>query len=142
MEVSNIETPQDTSLNVNDINTPDSIHLDLPINNDSLFKLQQKDTFCKNILTQIEKGNIIKGQMYMVKDKLLKRYVIDGDNTYETTVIPRAITAQVLQMAHDHLGHNGTHRTYTLLKKLYYWKGLKPSVEKHIKMSYQCQQEE
>ena len=42
-------------------------------------------------------------------------------------------------MAHDELGHNGTHRTYTLLKRLYYWKGLKPSLEKHIKMCYQCQ---
>ena len=138
LEVSNVETPQDTSLNVNNSNAPDSTLLDLPINNDSLFKLQQEDLFCNNILTQIEKGNII-GQMYMVKDKLLKRYVTDGDNAYETTVIPRAIAAQVLQMAHDHLGHNGTHRTYTLLKKLYYWKGLKPSVEKHIKMCCQCQ---
>ena len=87
----------------------------------------------------MEKGNIIKGQMYTVKDKLLKRYVIDGDNTYETTVILTAITAQVFQMMHDHLGHNSIHRTHTLLKKLYYWKGLKPSVEKHIKMCYQCQ---
>ena len=42
-------------------------------------------------------------------------------------------------MAHDEMGHNGTHRTYTLLKRLYYWKGLKPSVEKHIKMHHQCQ---
>ena len=42
-------------------------------------------------------------------------------------------------MAHDELGHNGTHRTYILLKRLYYWKGLKPSVEKHIKWCYQCQ---
>ena len=42
-------------------------------------------------------------------------------------------------MAHDNLGHNGTHRMYTLLKRLYYWKGLKPSVAKHIKMCYQCQ---
>ena len=42
-------------------------------------------------------------------------------------------------MAHDKLGHNGTHQTYTLLKRLYYWKGLKPIVEKHIKMCYQCQ---
>ena len=67
------------------------------------------------------------------------RYVIDGDNTYETTVVPGAITTQILQMAHDELGHNGTHRTYSLLKRLYYWKGLKPSVEKHIKMCYQCQ---
>ena len=54
-------------------------------------------------------------------------------------MIPRAITTQILQMAHDELGHNGTHRTYILLKRLYYWKGLKPSVEKHIKMCYQCQ---
>ena len=42
-------------------------------------------------------------------------------------------------MAHDELGHNGTHRTYTLLKRLYYWKGLMQSVEKQIKMCYQCQ---
>ena len=59
LEVSNVETPQDTSLNVNNINAPDSILLDLPINNNSLFELQQKDSFCNNILTQIEKGNII-----------------------------------------------------------------------------------
>ena len=67
--------------------------------------------FCNNILNQMEKGNIIEGQLYVVKDKLLKRYVIDGNNTYETTGVPRAITAQVLWMAHDNLGHNGTHRT-------------------------------
>ena len=42
-------------------------------------------------------------------------------------------------MAYDEYGHNGTHRMYTLLKRLYYWKGFKPSVEKHIKMCYQCQ---
>ena len=42
-------------------------------------------------------------------------------------------------MAHDELGHNGTHRMYILLKRLYYVKDLKPSVEKHIKMCYQCQ---
>ena len=42
-------------------------------------------------------------------------------------------------MVHDNLGHNGTHRTYTLLKRLHYWKGLKPSVAKHIKMCYHCQ---
>ena len=102
-------------------------------------KLQQKDIFCNNILKQIEKGNIIEGQLYIVKDKLLKRYVTDGNDTYETTVIPRVITAQILWMAHDNLGHIGTHRTYTLLKRLYYWKGLKPSVAKHIKMCYQCQ---
>ena len=56
-------------------------------------------------------------------------------NTYETIVLPRALTAQILRMAHDDLGHNGTHRTYTLLKRLYYWKGLKTMCYKtHSKM--------
>ena len=50
-----------------------------------------------------------------------------------TTVMPRSLTLQILQMVHDELGHNRTHQTYILLKRLYYWKGLKPSVEKHIK---------
>ena len=45
-----------------------------------------------------------------------------------------------LKMAHDDLGHNGMHRTYMLLKRLYYWKGLKPSIVKHIQRCYQCQQ--
>ena len=109
------------------------------MDNDILFELQQKDAFCVKILAQIEKGNIIEGQVYKVQNKLLKRYVIDGDKTYETIVLPRALTAQILKMAHDDLGHNGTHRTYMLLKRLYYWKGLKPSVIKHIQRCYQCQ---
>ena len=33
----------------------------------------------------------------------------------------------------------GPHRTYTMLKRLYYLKGLKPGVEKHIKTCHQCQ---
>ena len=76
------------------------------------------------IYCQIEEGNIVEGQLYLIKEKILKRYIIDGENTYETTVVPKALTAQMLRMAHDKLGHNGTHRTYTLLKRLYYWKGL------------------
>ena len=139
LEVSNVETSQKASLPANDIEASNNDIWKIPLSNDTLSKLQQKDIFCRNILNQIEKGNIKEGQLYTVKDKLLKRYVIDGNNTYETTVIPRAITAQVLWMVHDNLGHNGTHRTYTLLKRLYNWKGLKPSVEKHIKMCYQCQ---
>ena len=139
MEVSNIETTQDVSVHVNDERDANNILLELPIDNNILFELQQKDTFCANILAQIEKGNIIEGQLYIVQNKLLKRYVTDGDNTYETIVLPKALIAQILKMAHDNLGHNGTHRTYMLLKRLYYWKGLKPSVAQHIQRCHQCQ---
>ena len=139
----NIEAADiESTLNlVTDMETKDTSgdnFLGFPINNDVLQKLQQKDVFCQNILGQIRKGNIIDGQLYLMKDNILKRYIMEGNNAYETNVVPRALTGQILRMAHDELGHNGTHRTYTILKRLYYWKGLKPSVEKHIKMCYQC----
>ena len=102
-------------------------------------KLQQEDAFCQHIMQQIKKGHIKKGQLYKIENKQLKRFVTDGKDTYETIVIPRSLIPQVLQMAHDKLGHNGTHRTYVLIKRLYYWKGLKPSVERHIKRCPQCQ---
>ena len=137
LEVSNLETTQDVSGD-DESDSNDNL-IELPLNNDTLFELQQKDTFCTNILAQIERGNILEGQLYKVQNKLLKRYVTDGDKTYETIVLPRALTAQILKMAHDNLGHNGTHRTYMLLKRLYYWKGLKLCVVKHIQRCYQCQ---
>ena len=111
----------------------------MPIDDNVLTELQQEDEFYNNILKQIEKGNIVDGQLYKIENNILKRFIIDGYDTYETTVIPRSLIPQVLQMAHDELKHNVTHRTYILLKRLYYWKGLKPSVEKHIKRCYQCQ---
>ena len=114
IEVINIETTKETS-NKKEENNINSI-IKLPLTNEMLSNLQLQDTFCSHIPTQIEKGNIKEGQTYLVQDKILKRYVIDGNNTYETVVLPRALTAQVLRMAHDDLGHNGIHRTYMLLK--------------------------
>ena len=123
----------------NDESNPNNSLVELPMDNNTLSELQQKDTFCANILGQIEKGNIIEGQLYIIQNKLLKRYVTDNNKTYETIVLPSALTAQILKMEHDNLGQNGTHRTYMLHKRLYYWKVLKPSVTKHIQRCYQCQ---
>ena len=58
---------------------------DLPIGHDTLVELQQRDEFSKNIFHQIEKGNIVDGQLYKIDKKLLKRFVVDGNDTYETT---------------------------------------------------------
>ena len=136
LEVHNIQVSWEGS--AQDDTTNDHL-CNLSIDNEVLTKLQQEDKFCKNILKQIEKGNIVDGHLYKIENNILKRFIVDGDDMYETAMIPRSLTPQVLQMVHDELGHNGTHRTYILLKILYYWKGLKLSVEKHIKRCYQCQ---
>ena len=115
IEVTNIESILNSITDIETKDTSGNNFQGFPINNDVLQKLQQEDAFCKNILNQIERGNITDGQLYLVKDNILKRYVIEGNNTYETTVVPRTLTGQMLQMVHDELGHNGTHRTYTIL---------------------------
>ena len=63
LEVSNAETTQDLSLETKDKDTPNDNLWKLPIDNDTLSKLQQEDVSCKNILSQIEKGNIVEGQL-------------------------------------------------------------------------------
>ena len=139
IEVTDIEFTTNSITDIKAKDTSGSSFQGFPIGNDVLQKLQHDDVFCKNILNQIKKGNIPDRQLYLVKNNILERYVLEGSSIYETTVTPRALTGQILRMAHDELGHNGTDRTYTMLKRLYYWKSLKPSIEKHIKMYYQCQ---
>ena len=96
LEVTNIETTKKKSLKTQDGDAFDKDLWKLPISNDNLSKLQWEDEFCKNILSQIEKGNLIEGQLYLIRNNILKRYVIDGDDTYETIVIPRSLTPQIL----------------------------------------------
>ena len=56
LEVTNVETTQDTSVCINDDNNANNNLLELPIDNHMLSRLQQKDQFCVNIIAQIEKG--------------------------------------------------------------------------------------
>ena len=68
----------------------------LPIDDKMLTTLQQEDEFCKNILKQIEKGNIVDGHLYKIENNILRRFIVDGNDTYETTVIPRSLIPQIL----------------------------------------------
>ena len=52
---------------------PNENPIELSLNNDTLFEILQKDMFCTNILAQIEKGNIIEGQLYKVQNKIVEK---------------------------------------------------------------------
>ena len=92
IEVTDIESTFNSITDIKTKDTSGNNFQGFPISNDVLQKLQQEDVFCKNIINQIEKGNITDRQLYLVKDNILKRYVIEGNNTYEATVVPRALT--------------------------------------------------
>ena len=107
---------------------------------ENLTQLQLEDPFCDNIIKQLNKGNLIERQPYFIEDYLLHRIIKEQDQQYEAIVIPRVMIGQVLKAAHDLLGHNGIGRTYAAVKKLYYWKGMKPVITKYIRNCYKCQQ--
>ena len=109
---------------VHDINdeekdADDIVMQNIPLNVnklENLIQLQLDDPFCKNIVKQLNKGNIVDRQPYFIEDYILHRIVKEQDHQYEMVVIPRALIPQVLHAAHNLLGHNGIGRTYAVVK--------------------------
>ena len=53
------------------------------------------------------------------------QFVKDNKQKFETMVLPQSLTNHVIELVHDEIGHNGSTISYVLIKRLYYWKGLK-----------------
>ena len=66
------------------------------------------------------------------------RCVEDNKQRFEVIVIPRDLSKVVLKLAHDDLGHNGSARTYMIVRRNYYWKGLRPDVVHYVKRCTIC----
>ena len=111
----------------------------LPIEDNKLIELQKEDKFCKNILNMLASNKLQNKNPYYVESGILKRYIDDNKQRFEVIVLPQTLTQPALQLAHEGLDHNGIPRTYALLRHQYYWKGLKPSVTKHVKQCTLCQ---
>ena len=104
-----------------------------------IIEIQQKDKFCKKIFNELKAGKTQKGAPYYIENNILKRYVTDNKQRFETIVLTKACAPLILRLAHDKLGHNGSARTYMLLRKLYFWKGMKPQVYQYVKQCKTCQ---
>ena len=65
-----------------------------------------------------------------IRDNILMQYVMGNNQASETTVLPQSLNNHVLKLANDELGHNGSTRTYMILKRLHNCKDLKTVVHK------------
>ena len=104
----------------------------LLIEDNKLIELQKEDKFCKNILNMLASNKLHNKNPYYIENGILKRYIDDNKQRFEVIILPQTLTQPALQLAHEGLGHNGISQTYALLRQQYYWKGLKPSVTKHV----------
>ena len=99
--------------------------------------LQDCDTYCHHILQQIRKGKISDHQLYKIVNDILKHHLQIDDQIFYPIILPCMLIGHVL--AHNKLRHNRISRTYAMLKWLYYWKGMKSSIIKHVKSCDICQ---
>ena len=93
--------------------------------------LQQSDKHYIRIAKLMEdpKSRFHERDLYGYDDTDLL-YHINRENgkEYKATVILRTLIKTVLQEMHDHFGHFGIGKTYSLIKRYYYW----PKMVKHI----------
>ena len=110
------------------------------LNSKELLDLQATDELCIRINKQMQKQGEKALHPYYMERKILKKYVYDNKQRFETTVTPRPLVRTLLRLGHDELGHNGSARTYALLRRNYYWKGMKAEVTRYVKQCMLCRE--
>ena len=110
-----------------------------PIAPQRLKKLQQQDSNIEILKHKLQNNRLDKKYYSLDENELLMRKVIDGGHEFRAIYLPSVLIFQVLQTAHDDLGHNGFPRTYATLKRVFFWKGMKEDIRKHCKTCATCQ---
>ena len=101
--------------------------------------LQDRDNFCHRILRHLRQAKHLVGHPYTIENDILKWQLTLNGQLYFPIVLPCMMIGHVLELAHNKLCHNGISRTYAMLKRLYFWKGMKVPITKHVKNCVVCQ---
>ena len=117
---------------------PDKDILQWGISPEEIIQRQKADKFCQNIRNRIVKSGSHVVHPYYMEEELLMHYVEHNKQRFEVIVVPRDLSKVVLKLAHDDLGHNGSARTYMIIRRNYYWKGLRPDVVHYVKRCTVC----
>ena len=124
-----------------DLQEPFTQQLMSPLTNDQLQALQAQDEKCTSLIAMLGRGRL-DPLVYSINDGVLCRCVIEGGQTFQAIYIPRTpqgLIQSILKAAHDDSGHNGFPRTYSAIRGLYYWKGIKEDVRQYCTSCYTCQ---
>ena len=139
-EVNEVIVGMDTEIIKNDPELQNSLQcIQNPIAPQRLKKLQQQDTNIEILKHKLQNNRLDKEYYSLDENELLTRKVIDGGHEFRAIYLPSVLIFQVLQTAHDDLGHNGFPRTYAALRQVFFWKGMKEDIRKHYKTCATCQ---
>ena len=107
---------------------------------EALLQMQMTDPFCKHISKCLlnVKAPQHETDIFTHVKGLLYKHLMDSGKQFLALVIPKSWKYTVLVEACDKLGHQGNSCTYCLIKRQYYWKGMKEDIRKYIANCILC----
>ena len=108
----------------------------LNMNTTILQNLQKQDKFCKNKVCKLHTN--INDMFYLNTNDILKGKVIINNLEVNATVIPFALTDTLIHKFHNCRGHQGCTRMFNLLKRKFWWEGMRRDVKFHINSCITC----
>ena len=124
-----------------DLQEPFIQQLTSPLTLNQLQALQAQDEKCKTLADMLRQDKL-DPIAYSIEDGVLCRCVTEGGQSFHAIYIPktpRSLIQSILKVTHNDSGHNGFPRTYSAIRRLYYWKGIKEDVRQHCTNCYTCQ---
>ena len=124
-----------------DIQQPFIQQLRSPLTLDQLCALQAQDDECTALTWMLENGKL-DPVAYSIQEGILYCHVIEGGQSFQAIYVPKtpeSLIQSILKAAHNESGHNGFPRTYSAIRRLYYWKGIKEDILQHCRNCYTCQ---
>ena len=112
------------------------LSVELPQEDDKFASLQENNPKIWDLHDKVKEGEY--KQFYFVKNIVLFRSIVGNGHNFKVRVIPQSLRDVVLHLGHNQSGHNGYQRTYTAIKCLYYWKGMRTQVLHYCKNCKVC----
>ena len=130
-----VKEPQ-TTTHEPPINTPSGTRTDLR-------ELQHTDPFCKRITKRLLNNTAPthEREAFFLHNGLLYKKVSDTTKDFYALVTPKSWRYTILVETHDKMGHQGNNRSYALIKRQYYWKGMAKDIKTYIQACPACKRD-
>ena len=110
--------------------------VELRLEDSTFASLQGNYPKIRDLHLKVEEGEY--SQFYFVRNNVLFRSIVENGHKFEVRVILESLQDVILHLGYNQSGHNGYQRTYTAIKCLYYWKGMRTHVLRYCKSCKTC----
>ena len=105
--------------------------------------LQKEDKFCLRVSQAMsDPSSKFPGKdRYSYDKELFLHTNMDNVKEYKAVVVPKILIPTILKEMHDRLGHFGVSKTYSLIKRYYFWPKMIKHIQRQVEKCSLCRRE-